>query len=234
MYKKYIKKSIRFSAKEKIKNLLKRKDPDYFKPDGSQIYFGYQGQGKTLSMVKHALEIKKKYPKAIVVSNLNLKDIEYIHFSTFQELTHLFATVKNGKYGVIYIIDEIHNYFHSHDSRSIPLWIVQVFSQQRKNRMLVLGSAQLWEDVTKAIRDQIENLISCKKVFGVIINQVLDPRQVQIHYGEKKIKVKKFGFFIPSEKLFNRYDTYQIIDSGRSIFGNIDPVIINQQTAQKK
>ena len=120
---------------------------------------------------------------------------------------------------MIYLIDEIHNYFHSHDSAKIPLWVVQVFSQQRKNRVLVIGTVQLWEDVTKVIRDQIENLIECRRFAGLIINRVLDPREVQIDYGQKKIKVKKTGFYIPSNALYNSYDTFQIIDSGRQVFG---------------
>lgn len=227
MYQKYIKKQIRFSIREKWKEITEKRDPELFKPIGSQIYFGYQGQGKTLSMVRHALKVKEQYPKAILVSNLQLKDVDYVKFETFTELQHHFATLKNGKYGVIYLIDEIHNYFHSHDSRSIPLWIVQVFSQQRKNRVLVLGTVQMWKDVTKAIRDQIENLIQCQKFAGAIVNRVLDPREIEKVYGEEKIKVKKIGFFVPTTSLYEKYDTLQVINSGRSIFGQIDPIQVN-------
>jgi hypothetical protein len=198
---------------------VKKKDPDYFEPAGSQIYYGYQGQGKTLSAVKHALKLKEKYPKSILVSNLDIKNVKYIRFETFEELTKLLAK-SNGKYGVIYLIDEIHNYFHSHDSAKVPLWVVQVFSQQRKNRVLVIGTVQLWQDVTKVIRDQIENLIECKKIAGIIFNRLLDPRQIEIEYGQQKIKVKKTGFYIPNKTLYESYDTYQIINSGRSVFGS--------------
>lgn len=227
-YDKVIKKTFRFSVKEKVKEWRTPKDKDELPYIGSQIYYGYQGQGKTLSMVRHAKKIRKKYPKALFVSNLELTGFgDYVKFSTFDELQRLFATLDNGKYGTIYVIDEIHNYFHSHDSRSIPLWIVQVFSQQRKKRVLVLGTVQLWKDVTKAIRDQIENLIACKKVAGIIFNQVLDPREIEKVYGDEKIKVKKLGFYVPTLSLYNSYDTSQVINSGRSIFGNIDPVQVN-------
>lgn len=204
----------------------KKKDKDYFQPAGSQIYYGYQGQGKTLSAVKHALELKKKYPKAIIVTNVNLYGVKHIKFSTFDELVGLFQK-SNGEKGVIYLIDEIHNYFHSHDSKSIPLWVVQVFSQQRKNRIVVIGTVQLWHDVTKVIRDQIENLIECQKTFGIIFNKVLDPRQIEFEYGQEKIKVKKTGFFIPNKRLYDSYDTFQVIDSGRNVFGGNEIKNIN-------
>lgn len=223
-YHRVIKKNFRFSLREKWKEIRTKKDPNELPYIGSQLYFGFQGQGKTLSMVRHAHKIHKKYPKAIIVSNLQLNEINYIKFNTFDELMHLFKTLKNGTKGVIYLIDEMHNYFHSHDSKSIPLWIVQVFSQQRKNRVLVIGSAQMWKDVTKVIRDQLENIIECKKVAGIVFNQVLDPRQVEKVYGQERIKPKRLGFFIPTLSLYNKYDTLQIIDSGRSVFGSIEPM----------
>lgn len=226
-YEKNIKKTLLFDIKSKIREIRTKKDPEELPYMGSQIYSGYQGQGKTLSMVRHGLKIRKKYPKAILVSNLELQGIDYIRFQTFDELQHLFSTLRNGNKGVIYLIDEIHNYFHSHDSRSIPLWIVQVFSQQRKNRVLVLGTVQMWKDVTKSIRDQLETVIECQKFLFLIINKVLDPRDIEKNYGEEKIKVKKIGFYVPTPKDYEHYDTFQIINSGRSIFGSIEPISVN-------
>lgn len=225
-YEKIVRKTLLFDFKAKLKEISAKKDPNTLPYMGSQIYSGYQGQGKTLTMVRHGLKIRKKYPKAILVSNLQLNDIEYIHFNTFDELQHLFSTLRNGNHGVIYLIDEIHNYFHSHDSRSIPLWIVQVFSQQRKNRVLVLGTVQMWKDVTKSIRDQLESVVECTKFAGLIVNKVLDPRNMEKSYGVEKIKVKKIGFYIPTPADYNKYDTYQIINSGRSIFGSIEPISV--------
>lgn len=226
-YEKNVKKFVRFSIREKIKEIRTPKNPDELPYIGSQMYSGYQGQGKTLSMVRHAIKIKRKYPKAILVSNLELRDVEYIKFNSFDELKHLFSTLRNEEKGVIYLIDEIHNYFHSHDSKGIPIWIVQVFSQQRKNRVLVLGTVQMWKDVTKVIRDQLENVVECQKFGGIIFNKVLDPREVEKNYGEEKIKVKRIGFFIPTYTDYNRYDTFQIINSGRTIFGTIEPISVN-------
>lgn len=50
-----------------------RKDKEFFWPTGTQVYVGRQGDGKTISAVKHAMDIHKRYPRCIIVSNLSLK-----------------------------------------------------------------------------------------------------------------------------------------------------------------
>ena len=49
-----------------------RKNKEFFWPTGTQVYIGRQGDGKTISAVKHAMDIKERYPQCIVVSNLSL------------------------------------------------------------------------------------------------------------------------------------------------------------------
>ena len=52
---------------------------DGFPYQGIQIYTGEQGSGKTLKMVHTLHRIHNKYPDALIVSNMTLKDIDYIH-----------------------------------------------------------------------------------------------------------------------------------------------------------
>lgn len=238
----FIKRFMNISPETMFKDAIAKKDPDVFIPNGSQIYSGMQGQGKTLSMVYHGLhKIKKRYPKAILVTNLHLRDYtgisyeewiesggdfdpsgQYVKFETHHELMAVLKNVRNGDKGVIFMIDEIHNYFHSHDSKSMPMWVVQVFSQQRKQRLVVLGTVQDWEDVIKAIRRQIDNLIMCSR-FGYLIRQtVIDPRSAENNYGEVEYSIKKKGWFWISDFVRNSYDTYQVINSGREILGGDD------------
>ena len=49
-------------------------------PTGSRVYKGYQGSGKTLSMVKYALDIHKKFPDALIFSNVHIKGIDENHY----------------------------------------------------------------------------------------------------------------------------------------------------------
>ena len=164
-YTPYIRRFHNFSLRTFLRDTFAKKDPDMFKPNGSQIYYGYQGEGKTLSMYHHFTKLKARYPKALVVSNLkllnynavspkNLQELEasaetfdkvkdYFLFEDYDQLVLHLRNTRNGKYGVIFLIDEIHNYFHSHDSKSMPMWIVQVFSQQRKQRLVTIQKISL-------------------------------------------------------------------------------------------
>ena len=44
-------------------------------PTGSRVYKGFQGSGKTLSMVKYALDLHKKFPDCLIFSNVHIKGI---------------------------------------------------------------------------------------------------------------------------------------------------------------
>jgi len=63
-----------------------RKNKDFFWPTGTQVYCGRQGSGKTISAVKHLLDIKARYPKAIIVSNIALSEYQPLEFKTEEEL----------------------------------------------------------------------------------------------------------------------------------------------------
>jgi len=237
----FIKHFFNLSPKTLFHDIFSKRDPNVFKPNGSQIYHGYQGEGKTISMFYHGMKIKKRYPKSLLVSNLRLKSMsavhvkdenelssvlrnidsekQYILFDTYDELVLNLKNTRNGHFGVIFMIDEIHNYFHSHDSKSMPMWIVQVFSQQRKQRLVILGTVQDWEDVIKAIRRQVDNLIACKRFGYIIRNTAVDPRTFEMQYGERKAPVRKRGWFFITKAIREGFDTFQVINSGREILG---------------
>ncbi|MGN0535223.1 MAG: hypothetical protein ACI4IR_04390 [Eubacterium sp.] len=48
--------------------------PTFFRVFGTCVFCGAQGEGKTLSAVQYILKICKKYPRAILVSNVAIKD----------------------------------------------------------------------------------------------------------------------------------------------------------------
>jgi len=86
----FVKKYRKFHATAYIDDRNDAKDKDAFRVSGTQVYCGRQGSGKTISAVRHLIEIKNRYPKAIVVTNLELNvPWEYIRFSTAEELMEL-------------------------------------------------------------------------------------------------------------------------------------------------
>jgi ATP-dependent Clp protease ATP-binding subunit ClpX len=251
----YVKRSFSVSLSTVLSDLVSKRDPSEFRPNGSQIYHGYQGEGKTISMFYHMVKLKKSYPDVLLVSNLKITHLQsvtvgsqeelfevlktldrrkqYILFSDYQSLMLLLRHCRNGAQGVIFMIDEIHNYFHSHDSKAMPMWVVQVFSQQRKQKLLILGTAQDWDDVIKAIRRQIDNLILCKRIGYFVFHTAIDPRQFEVQYGERAAPARKKGFFFISRRLRDGYDTYQVINSGREVLGG-DQMDVRVNVTQQK
>ena len=89
-------------------------------PTGSRVYCGFQGSGKTLSMVDYAFRVKQAFPKSKLFSNIYLKGIEYIHFSSSHDLKHV-LNVRNGSNGVLVLIDEAHLFFNRKDGISLDV-----------------------------------------------------------------------------------------------------------------
>lgn len=195
------------------------KNHDYFRPSGVQVFTGLQGQGKTYSMVRTLLKLKKAYPKALIVTNLNLNRNtfgEYISFSDLDSLGEVLTGINNGIHGVIYAIDEIHSYFNALDSKNIPSYVFTEISQQRKQRKIILGTSQLYLRLAKPFREQCDHLITCRCFLGkLIINRVYVGATIKEDFGELYGESCKIGIYWQTQKIRESYDTYQKIVSGR-------------------
>lgn len=220
-----------------------RKNPDFFWPNGTQVYCGTQGSGKTISAVKHVLDLKKRYPKSLLVSNIKLNNKSevnfssrealksiiylfrsgqysysdnYILFDTMDQLEMVLVDVNNGTFGVIYLIDEIHTYFNALDSKNIPMYVFTEISQQRKQRKLIIGTSQLFLRMAKPLREQCDSLIMCNTLFGVFTNQkVYEGATLDVDYNGNLVgKHKKSGWFFHNRELRNSFDTFQKVVSG--------------------
>jgi len=229
-----------------IGDIKTKRDSDEFIYNGSQMFHGMQGEGKTVSMYNYGMKVFRKFPRSVIVTNLYLTHLTPVHVNDVNDLDHLEAydvdywrdkyiliknfedamkalkEARNGIFGVIFMLDEIHTYFHSHDSKSIPMWVAQVFSQQRKQHLVILGTVQDWNDLTKLIRSQAKNLVLCHKISYFITQTVVDPRTMEMEYGETFFPIKKKGFFFLSKEIRDGMDTYQVIDSGRSVMGGTE------------
>lgn len=158
--------------------------------------------------------------------NGSWQDDNYIYYQPYDALLMLLKKARGGgdrgKWGVCFQIDEIHQYFHSHDSKSMPVWVAQIFSQQMKQYILVVGTVQKWENVIKALREQIQHLILSTRHGWYIRQTVIDPEDIQNEYGEMIAPIKKKGGFFMSKLVRESYDTLALIESGREIFGGAD------------
>ena len=218
MLSKIIKKDLKSVNTKVIKDdYLRSKDKEFFPYTGTNVFCGLQGQGKTISMVKVLLDIKKEYPKCIIVTNLKLNvDFDYRYVSTMEELGLALTNINNDKYGVVYAIDEIHTYFNALDSKNIPMYVFTEISQQRKQRKLILGTSQLFLRMAKPFREQCTNLIMCECYAGKFnLMRVYRGDTIEEDFGKITGELKKIGFFMQTSKLRNSYDTMQKVVSGR-------------------
>ena len=161
-----------FFALQSFKRDFAKLNPDYFKPDGSIVFCGPQGCGKTLSAVRYISNIVRAYPKCIVVSNIDLKNIPYLEYKGLKDLSYI---PYNGILGTIIFIDEIQTQFSSLESKQVDPSIIAVISQQRKRRLHIVGTSQLFTRIAKPFREQINCVVDCDSVLGCIQrNRIID------------------------------------------------------------
>lgn len=195
-----------------------RNNPFYFRPDGLVIFVGGQGTGKTLSAVNYVYNLLKLYPGAIIVTNIDL--LEYpidnqrvFRFTCAEDLIYY----KNDKYGVIFLIDEIQLYFNSLGSKNINMDVMTQISQQRKQRIHIVATSQVFGRMAKPLREQFSCVILCQCYLGILQkNSMIDRDSMD---GEESTgtnisgKVIKNFWYIRSPKMFKRYDTYAVIQN---------------------
>lgn len=192
--------------------ILKRRF-DGFPYQGIQIFTGEQGAGKTLKMMHVLHRMRKEYSDVLVVSNMTLNDIDYIPYQGIDQLQRL----NNGTKGIIYVIDEIQTLFSSLESKNMPPSTLTVWSQNRKNRRVILGTTQRFTRVAKGIREQVAYHIECASpIFGLFRYRVID---AALYDENGKLpadaRPPHFSFYVPKLSVMDSYDTGEVIVRGK-------------------
>jgi len=184
------------------------RDPEFFRHQGCVIFTGRQGTGKSIGMVEYAMRMQEEYPLAKCISNINYKyqDDELYHWKQL-------ISYKNGKRGLIVIMDELQNWFSSNQSRNFPPEMLSVITQNRKNRRIILGTSQSFHLLAKSIRSQATEVRECMTVFGAITfvrrrEPILDATGDVVEWKNRGIY-----FFVHNKKLRDAYDTWQVTES---------------------
>lgn len=193
----------------KYRNKFTREHPDYFDPEGLLVFCGGQGSGKTLSAVQYVKKLCIEYPRAILVTNTKINGLPahtaVVDYEGIESLTKY----KNGEFGVIYFIDEIHLEFNSLESKNVPIEAMIEISQQRKQRKHIVGTSQVYMRMAKPLREQIKNVVICKNILGCLqINRLVNGETAREVDGELKFDTTKLFLWFHSPELYNSYDTY--------------------------
>ncbi len=207
----------------KFNREFRKEHPYYFYPEGLLTFCGSQGDGKTLSAVQYISKVLKAYPRAVLVTNVEIKGISnsVVYYDSLQKLINLFDLVHNGEFGVIYFVDEIQVLFNALLRRNMDIRTLETISQQRKQRKHIVGTAQIFTKIDKVFREQMQAIILCKKVFNYIqFNQKIDGQKVVESDGKLKYDIEHNYIWFHSPKLYKLYDTSKIISSYKKEFEN--------------
>ena len=192
---------------------LQNFDKDTFSESGIIIYEGMQGSGKTISMVRDVILLQHRFPKAMTINNLGLKQGEVLNNPS--QLCEL----NNGRFGIITSIDEMGIWFNNRDYKHFSdSGMLQVIFENRKVRRCLFGTAQKFMLVDKNIRIQTSEVRSCFTIGGFLTGYVRKTPMVDSEGTIQKYKFKGFCLFPQSQELRDSYDTFLVIkkfnDSG--------------------
>lgn len=193
-------------------DILTRKErAKEFREYGFTIYVGRQGSGKTVSMVEYLHRMKEKYPACQVVTNFACSVADY-RMESWRDLMR----IRNGTDGVIFAIDEIHSEYSSADWKDFPESLLSEISQQRKQRIKIVATSQVFSRVAKPIREQAFSVVVCCTWLGrLTFQREYDAAEYSTsdtpYQVKKKCKPIWRDFFVQSNALRRSYDTYEKI-----------------------
>lgn len=182
---------------------------------GLTIFCGRQGGGKTISMVEYLDRMKEKFPDCKIVTNFNYirQDMPFTDWRQFTE-------VRNGLDGVIFAIDELQNEYNSNNWQDFPEELLSTVTMQRKQRIKIVATSQVFTRVVKQLREQCYEVIECKTILGrwtrqkcfdaddynAIVDNLTDKRKFQTR--------KKWRYsFIQSNNIRSLFDSYAVVES---------------------
>lgn len=185
---------------------------------GVYIFSGRVGCGKTISMVRRARAVKRKYPKVKIFANFTT-DIADGFINSWEDIVTAENIDENGvNQGVLFLFDEIHLTFDSIGWRNAPGNLLEYISLQRHLHKCIFGASQVWTRVNKVIKEQTDYVIECKSFFGgrLISNACYTNENYQINGTQKdsgrlkRPKVYKESF-VATDELRSLYNTDEIV-----------------------
>lgn len=199
----------------KIKD-LKNFNKDYFKLYGLRVYTGRQGAGKTIGLVYDLERYRKRYPKAKIYTNFGYK-YETAPLNSLNDL--LDPALKNGTDGVIFAIDEIQNEFSCANSKDFPETLLSQVTQQRKQRVCILATSQVFTRVAKPLREQCFIVVVCQTLFSRYTRLKYYDADAYIEYADnpsrdkrRKLRKKDYQSFVQTDSLRDLYNSYLLIE----------------------
>ena len=171
---------------------------------------------------KHRLSRKEEYQYKMYVDSLDpfnfcfscIKEdfykvdcwvLEYIDVDSIMN-------INNDEFGVLYFIDEFLTIFNSIKSKDMDLEDFEAICQLRKQHKRIVSCAQVFGRVAKGWREQVKEIICCKNFLGLIqYNVLIDGTDIDPNDSNKEPPIKQRFLWFHTKKLYESYDTYQVV-----------------------
>lgn len=131
-----------------------------------------------------------------------------------------FMIYKNLDEGVIFLVDEIQLYLNSLESKNINMEVITQLSQQRKQRLHIVCTSQVFGRMAKPLREQFSNVIVCSNVLQCMqVNKLVDRDSISDNADDMHLsgEVKHTFRYIRTPQMFKRYDTYYTISNTKFV-----------------
>lgn len=204
---------------------FKYKKWEEFNYFGIDLFCGYFGKGKTLSVVIRANQLYQKYGDEIkFLSNIHLTNIPYEKLTNFKQIEDL-QEVNDGRKGTIVILDEVQTLLSHRNYANFPLTLLNVICQPRKCNVYIMCTAQRFFMVDKIFRSLIKNVYDCNKIWRIQHCIAYDGWDYEQSMNTKLIKRIGHYYTFVKNKHYSLYDTCEQITSY-----NADDFISNVET----
>lgn len=208
---------------------IKYKEWLNFNGFGLKIYVGLFGAGKTISMIEKAYRIAKAFPQVKILTNMKLegfpKHTKIIPLTNFKQIIDIDGNT-------LIIIDEISTILNSRrwDKDGVPPALLGQLLQVRKQRKMLLSTAQRFHHVDKLIRDITHTVIDCDTYFNRwTIQTAYDAEQYESQNTLKPAVPMWHYNFLQTEKIRKLFDTWEIIDNMKKEEFLTDKEILDKQ-----
>lgn len=199
-----------------------------FKAYGIDMFVGMFGHGKTLCMTRRARKLYKKFGDSIrFISNYKLIGIPYTPLINFNQLVELGEEEDSPYQGTVVLIDEIEDVLSHRNYASFPLALLHTLTQQRKKHVYIMCTAQRFFMVDKLFRAITTHVIDCNKLWRFQHMSYYDAWDYENAMNTQLLKPSRSRWWFVSNKIFNSYDTNQMIsrDMASDFISNEEAIV---------
>ena len=197
---------------------------------GSHVF----GSGKTLDIVKTALDIYRKYDglqvwdkdakkfvtqRIHIISNVQIFGVHYIPFKDIGQLIEI-EKYKFGSMDVtIFLLDESGAIFNSRDYKNniSPEFLTSLL-QSRKNKVALYMTSQRFIFTDKILREICGIVNECKMFWRIVTIKSYDAYQLENAINSSLIVPKKVRLWLAKDSDYASYNSYQLIENMRKTY----------------